>query len=73
MWEISEGHTEFLYSMKWHSSIFEIMHDFWKILIANMTYTKWNYITMVVGEHGIQTLKVVVIVLLFLSPQVHIP
>ena len=47
------------------------MHDFWKILIANMTYTKWNYITMVVGEHGIQTLKVVVIVVVFVPTSAH--
>ena len=45
-----------------------------------MTYTRsQNYTNMVVGEHGIQTFKVVVIMLfwlllfMFLSQQVHIP
>ena len=46
-----------------------------------MTYTvSQNYTDMMIGEHGIQTFKVVVVVLLlffvviwcFLSPQVHI-
>jgi len=35
---------------------------------ANMMYTRLqNYIDMVVGEHGIQTFKVVVVVLLLLQ------
>ena len=53
------------------------MHDFWTIPTASMTYTRsQNYTNMVVGEHGIQTFKVVVVVLLiseFLALQVHIP
>jgi hypothetical protein len=43
------------------------MHEFWTILIANVTYTRLqNYTILVVGEHGIQPFKVVVVVLLLL-------
>ena len=42
------------------------MHEVWTIL-TNLTYTRsQNYTNMVVGEHGIQTSKVVVVVLLLL-------
>jgi hypothetical protein len=41
------------------------MHKFWTIPIVNMTYTKsQKYTNMVVGEHEIQTFKVVFVVLL---------
>ena len=41
------------------------MHEFWIIPIVNMTYTRsQNYTNMVVGEHGIQTFELVVVVLL---------
>jgi hypothetical protein len=50
------------------------MHDFKTISTTNKTYT-WlqNHTNMVVGEHGVQTFKVVVVVLAldFLSPQMH--
>ena len=43
------------------------MHELWTIPTANMTYTRsQNYTNKVVGEHGIQTFEVVIIVLLFL-------
>ena len=43
------------------------MHEFWTNPIANMTYTRLqNYTIMVLGEHGIQTFEVVVVVSLFL-------
>ena len=46
------------------------MHEFWTILAANMMYTRLqNYKIMVIGEHGIQTFEVVVVVFVwFLSP-----
>ena len=53
------------------------MHEFWTIPTSNMTYTRThNYTNMVGGEHGIQTFKVLVVMLLllmFLSPKAHIP
>ena len=50
----------------------------WIIPTVNITYTRLQNYTNVVGdEHGIQTFGVVVVVLLLLtphlSPQVHIP
>jgi hypothetical protein len=50
-----------------------------KFLTANMMYTRsQNYTNMVIGEHEIQTFEVVVVAFvvvigMFLSPQVHIP
>ena len=42
------------------------MHEFRTILIVSMTYTRLqNYTNMGIGEHGIQTLQVVLVVLLF--------
>lgn len=50
------------------------MHGLWTIPTVNMTYTRSeNYTNMVVGKNEIQIFKVVIIVLLFLSSQVHIP
>ena len=52
------------------------MHEFWIISTVNMTYTRsQNYTNMMVGEHGMQTFEIMVVVifLMFLSPQVHIP
>jgi hypothetical protein len=47
-------------------SIFGFMPGFWKISTPNMTYPRsHNYTNMKVGDHGIQTLEVVVVVLLF--------
>jgi hypothetical protein len=47
--------------------MFGFMHECWIIPTVNMTYIRsQNYTNMVVGEHGIQTLKVMVVVLLFL-------
>ena len=46
-------------------SIFGYMHDFWTISTATMMYTRsQNYTNMVVGEHGIQTFEVVIVMLL---------
>ena len=43
------------------------MHEFWTILIANMTYTlSQNYTNLMVGKYGMQTLEIVVVVLLLL-------
>jgi hypothetical protein len=43
------------------------MHAFGTIATANMMYTKsQNHTNMVVGKHGIQILKVVVVVMLLL-------
>jgi hypothetical protein len=44
------------------------MHKFWTILTTNMVvYTiLQNYTSMVVDKHGIQTFKVLVVVLLLL-------
>ena len=48
-------------------SQFGLLHEFWVIPIAKMTYTRLqNYTNTVVGEHGIQTFEVVVVVLLLL-------
>ena len=48
-------------------SSFGFIHEFWTIPIANMTYTRSQYyLDMVVGEHGIQMFKVVVVVFLVL-------
>ena len=48
------------------------MHDFWTISTATMMYTRsQNYTNMVVGEHGIQTFEVVVVMLL--SIDVFVP
>jgi hypothetical protein len=45
------------------------MNEFWTIPTADMTYTRLqNYTNVMVGKHGIQTFKVMVVVLLlFLS------
>ena len=52
------------------------MHEFWTIPTANMMYTRLqNYMSMVVGKHGIQAFEVEVVVSLllkFLSLHVHI-
>lgn len=46
------------------------MHKIWTISTANMTYTRLqNYTNMVADEHGILTFDVVIVLLLFLSPQ----
>ena len=53
----------------------------WTLPTVNVTYTRsQNYTNMVVGEYGIQTFEVVLVVLLLwlllfdvLAPQVHIP
>ena len=51
----------------------------WKNPPANMMYTRsQNYTNMVIGKHGIQTFEVVVVTfvvvcLMFLPPQLHIP
>ena len=43
------------------------MHEFWIILTDDIAYTRsQNYTKIVVGEHGIQTFEVVVVVLLLL-------
>ena len=43
------------------------MHEIWIVPSANMMYTRSkNYINLVIGEHKMQTFKVVVVVLLFL-------
>ena len=53
------------------------MHEFWTT--TNMIYTRQlNYTNIVIGEYGIQTFEVVLLLLLMLSfdvfvPQVHIP
>ena len=42
------------------------MHEFWTNPTVIMTYTRsQNYTNMVVGEHGMQTFEVVVVMLLF--------
>ena len=47
--------------------MFGFMHAFWTIPIASMMYTRsQNHTNMLVGKHGIQTLKVVVVVMLLL-------
>ena len=46
-------------------SIFGFMHGFWMISIANMMYTKLQNHENVVGEHGILTFEVVVVVWCF--------
>ena len=47
--------------------IFEFMHEFWTIPIVNMTYIiSQNYTNMMDGKHGIQTFKVVFVVMLLL-------
>ena len=49
------------------------MQEFWTNLIINMTYTKLqNYTNVMVGKHGIQTSKVVVVVLLLFSIDVFV-
>ena len=41
------------------------MHKFWTISTTNITYTRLqNYTNMAVGENGIQTFEVVVVVYL---------
>ena len=50
--------------------------NFGQIPIANMAYTRsQNYTNMVIDEHGLQTFKVVVLVLLLLllSSDVFVP
>ena len=43
------------------------MCDFWTIPTAAMTYTRsQNYTNIAVGKHGIQTFKVVVVMMLHL-------
>ena len=43
------------------------MYEIWTIPTTNMTYTRsQNYKNMMVGEHGIKTFKVFVVVLLLL-------
>ena len=52
------------------------MHEFWTISTIDMTYTRLqNYTNMVVGEHGIQTFKVgvIMLLLLLLSFDVFVP
>ena len=52
------------------------MHQLWTIPTAIMMYTRsHNYTNLVVGEYGMQAIKVVVVLLLFdvLSPKLHIP
>lgn len=50
------------------------MHKFWTIPTPNMIYTTLhNYTNMMVGKHGIHIVEIVVVVLLLLSPTVHIP
>ena len=45
-------------------SIFELMHEFWTILDANMMYTRsQNYTNRVVDKLGIQSFEVVVVVI----------
>ena len=45
------------------------MSEFWTIPTTNVLYTRsQNCTNMVVGEHGIQTFKVVLVVLLLLLP-----
>ena len=52
------------HSLDYEMSIFGFMHKFWTIPTVNITYISfWTYTSMVVGEHGIQTFKVVVVVL----------
>ena len=47
-------------------SMFEFMHEFWTIQCQYDVYMINNYTNMVVGKHGIQTFKVVVVTLLLL-------
>ena len=64
MWSLSSLDT---YKLGFTYYIFGFMHEFWTILTANMTYTKLqNYTNMLVGEHEIQTFKVMVVLLLLL-------
>ena len=47
--------------------MFGFKHEFWTIPTTNLMYNKLqNYTNMVVGEHGIQTFEVMIIVLLLL-------
>ena len=47
--------------------MFEFMYKIWTIPIINMMHsTSQNYTNMVVGEHGIRTFKVAVVMLLLL-------
>ena len=49
------------------------MREFWTIPIVNITYTRsQNCTNMVIGEHGIQTFKVVGVVMLFLLLSINI-
>jgi hypothetical protein len=44
--------------------MFGFMLDFWTIPTINMMYTRLqNYTNMVIGKYGIQTFKIVVVVL----------
>jgi hypothetical protein len=53
--------------MNYNLSVFGFMDEFWTIPIANMAYTRsQTYTNMMVGKHGIQTLKIMVIMLLLL-------
>jgi hypothetical protein len=47
--------------------MYSSIYEFWRILTSNMTYTRLQkYTNLVVGEHEIQTFKVVTSVLLLL-------
>ena len=48
--------------------IFGLVHEFWTIVAASMTYTRSrNYTNMMVGEHKIQTFADMIVPLLLLS------
>ena len=54
--------------MNYNLSVFGFMDEFWTIPTTNiMTYTiSQTYTNMVVDKHGIQTLKIMVVMLLLL-------
>jgi hypothetical protein len=48
------------------------MHEFWTILIANMTYIRsQNHTSIMVGEHGLQIFVVVVVVNMIFVKTTH--
>jgi hypothetical protein len=52
------------------------MREFWTMPTANMMYTQsQNYTNMLVGEHGIQTFELVIVILLLvlLSFAIFVP
>ena len=50
--------------LKLDLDIFRVMNELWTISTVDMTYTRsHNHTNTVVGEHGIETSKVIVIVL----------